>query len=222
MTYFSNRRRRRRSRYSNRRRRHHNRRHRRHYNRRRRHHNRRRRRHYNRRHRRHRRSWYANASSRFNLQTVKRGFSKKALVFAASGAVGYKLNPVLTAYAEKLPGVSMLAAYPIGDALLRVAMAGVTGAVLSFVPSVGGPLGAGAFAGGLIQVGVDLMGRYVFPYVPGLRGLGDYLTVSDAANARPLGFFGDYLTPQAAAAARPLGFMGSMSDNYVGEELAAL
>jgi hypothetical protein len=218
MTYFSNRRRRRRSRTYNRR----HRRHRRHYNR---HHRRhRRRRHYNR-HRRHRRrrrnAATATAGGVFG-RTKRLAFSvpklaPKILVGVGGGIANAYATGIVTGY---LP--SMVSSGPL-QYLWGIGTAAALGSLTAMVSKSYAPW---VFFGGLFQVATDVVRQYVVPllskFIPGLHGLGDYLTVADAQNARPLGYFGDYLTPQAAAAARPLGYMGNMNDSFVSEELAAL
>lgn len=219
MTYFSNRRRRRRSRTYNR----HRRRHRRHYNRHRR--GRGRRRHYNR-HRRGGRRRRRNAGSMavggvFG-RTKRLAFSvpklaPKILIGVGGGIANAYATGIVTGY---LP--SMISSGPL-QYLWGIGTAAALGSLTAMVSKSYAPW---VFFGGLFQVATDVVRQYVVPilskFVPGLHGLGDYLTVSDAQNARPLGYFGDYLTPQAAAAARPLGYMGNMNDSFVSEELAAL
>lgn len=217
MTYFSNRRRRRRSRTSNR----HRRRHRRHYNRHRRH--RSRRRHSNR-HRRGRRR-HRNASAAVGGvfgRTKRLAFSvpklaPKILVGVGGGIANAYVTGIVTGYLPSIATAGPLQyLWGIGTAAALGSLTAM--ASRSYAPWV--------FFGGLFQVATDVVRQYIVPvlsrFIPGLHGLGDYLTVGDAQNARPLGYFGDYLTPQAAAAARPLGYMGNMNDTFVSEELAAL
>jgi hypothetical protein len=220
MTYFSNRRRRRRrSRTYNRR----HRRHRRHYNRHRRGH--RRRRHYNRRRRGRGRRRFANASAAVGGvfgRTKRLAFSvpklaPKILVGVGGGIANAYATGLVTGW---LP--SMITAGPL-QYLWGIGTAAALGSLTAIASRSYAPW---VFFGGLFQVATDVVRQYVVPvlsrFIPGLHGLGDYLTVQDAQNARPLGYFGDYLTPQAAAAARPLGYMGNMNDTFVSEELAAL
>jgi hypothetical protein len=63
---------------------------------------------------------------------------------------------------------------------------------------------APAFIGGLMGVGLTVAKQYIMPTVSKLTGLGDYLTVQNARDARPLGQF----TRQDAIDARPLGCYG--------------
>lgn len=147
----------------------------------------------------------------FNLGTLK-----KAGVFG----VGMLGNAWLSGFVGGFMP-SMLRAGP-GSYLVGLASAGLLGAATAMVSRTYAP---GVFFGGVGKVVIDILNKYVVPMIPsipGLHGLGDYLTPMAAAAARPLGYFGDYLTPQAAAAARPLGDFGNMNDSYVSEELAAL
>lgn len=155
------------------------------------------------------------------MSAVKYGFSlgtaKKALVVGA-GMIG---NAWLSGFVGGfLP--SVVTSTPF-NYVLGLGTAGLLGLGTAMVSR--GAAVPVAF-GGVLQVVVDAMRQYVLPlvsqYIPGMHGMmgmDDYLTVQNAANARPLGYFGDYLTVQNAAQARPL---GNMNDAYVTEELAGL
>jgi hypothetical protein len=131
---------------------------------------------------------------------------------------------------EKLAGIGAVPSFlksGIGGYVLSLVGAGLayTGAKLALPKYANSVL-----FGGSIYVMSQVLSRYVFPmfgYTPMLTGMDSYLTVSDAARARPLNGFlgddemdglGDYLTPANAAGARPL--MGL--DHMTSEELAGL
>ena len=131
----------------------------------------------------------------------------------------------------------------VGGALGNAA---ATGAISNFLPSMfqEGPLNYGVglvsagllggaakrvlprqanniFFGAVLEVVTRAVKDYVVPLIPGLSGMGDYLTRRNAAEARPLGGLNDYLTRQNAAQARPLGNMGDYyGERHIQEELA--
>lgn len=107
---------------------------------------------------------------------------------------------------------------------------GVGGYVLSLFGAGVSYVGAKAVApkyarsvlmGGAIYTMTQVLSRYVFPmlgFSPMLTGMGSYLTVSDARNARPLSGLESYLTVADAKDARPLSGLEHMTT----EELAGL
>jgi hypothetical protein len=107
----------------------------------------------------------------------------------------------------------------VGNLALGAASAGLLGAGVGMLaPRYAGPV----FFGGIIEVMTRVIRQYAMPLigkgvstVKGMLGMGDYLSRSDAAGARPLGYFnmwqqspslGDYLSRSDAAGARPLGY----------------
>lgn len=100
----------------------------------------------------------------------------------------------------------------IGGYAVGLASAGVLGGIVSMAaPRYSGDV----FLGGVLEVMTRMVKEYVVPMLP-LKGMGDYLTVANAQEARPLG---DYLTVANAREARPLG--DYYGDEYISEELAA-
>lgn len=92
----------------------------------------------------------------------------------------------------------------LGSLALGLATAGVTGALAGLVK----PRWASQVAfGGVLGVTMRAAAEYLEPAL-GLSGLGDYLTVANAREAKPLGRLGDYLTVANAREARPLGGLG--------------
>jgi hypothetical protein len=149
-------------------------------------------------------------SIRKPLGAITRGFSLETLSKAAvvtSGALGNAwLSGMIGGF---MPG---FLATGIGSYATGLASAGLLGAGVGMVaPRFAAPI----FFGGVLEVMMRAFKQYVTPLIPGMSGLGDYLTREDAATARPLG---DYLTRQDAATARPLG--NYYGEEYIAEELA--
>jgi hypothetical protein len=138
------------------------------------------------------------------------------------GALG---NAWLSGFlSSRLPLPGMLRSGP-GSYVLSLGSAGLLGAGVGLVaPRFAAPV----FFGGVLETVIRATQQYlVGPLLSRMSGLGDYLTVGDAAAARPLGNFGDYLTVGDAARARPLNGMSDFSgmsdtDSAISEELAAL
>lgn len=101
----------------------------------------------------------------------------------------------------------------VGGYVVGLASAGVLGAGVGMVAP---RYASDVFLGGVLEVMTRVVKQYVVPMLPGMSGLGDYLTVANAQEARPLG---DYLTVANAQQARPLG--DYYGDEYISEELAA-
>jgi len=144
-------------------------------------------------------------------RSVTAGFKPQVLKKAAvitGGALGNAwFSGVISGV---LPGV--LQTGP-GSYVTGLASAGVLGAGVGMVSP---RLAADVFFGGILEVVTRAVKQYVVPMLPGMSGMGDYLTTSNAASARPLG---DYLTTGNAASARPLG--DYYGDEYVADELAS-
>jgi hypothetical protein len=115
----------------------------------------------------------------------------------------------------------------IGNYAVGLGTAGVLGAGVGMVA----PKQAGkVFFGGVLEVVTRAVKEYVVPMIPGMsgcsgygcmNGMGDYLTRSNAAEARNLHGLGDYLTRTNAAEARNLHGLGDYyGDYHVREELA--
>lgn len=152
-------------------------------------------------------------SLRRPVRALTAGFNVKTLSRAAvitGGALG---NAWLTgAVGSFLP--DMLTAGP-GSYVTGLASAGVLGAGAGMIsPKMAGDV----FFGGVIEVMTRAVREYIVPMLPGLSGMGDYLTVANAREAQPLGYMGDYLTVNNAREAQPLGGYG---EGTVAEELAA-
>ena len=178
---------------------------------------------HNRRH--HRRSRRYNASGggalsiRRPFEALKSGFKPQLLTKGAVVLGGFVANSLLLNQVNKLGFVAAFLKAGPGSYVIGLGTAGLAGALAGTVmPGYGVTL---AF-GGVLQQLVRAYNQYLAPmssYLPKLGAFGDYLTVENAANARPLGYMRDYLTRENAQNARPL---GSMADNYIGEELASL
>jgi len=180
---------------------------------------------YNRRHRRRGRRRNPGLAIRGRMGQVFAGFSPTVLMKAlpvAGGAIG---NAFLSGFlSSRLPLPGFLKAGP-GAYVTSLASAGLLGAGVGMVAPRFGP---SVFFGGVLETVIRAMNEFVVRRVmSGLGGFGDYLTVGDAAAARPLyglsgmGYTGDYLTVGDAARARPLYGLGA-TDEAVSEELAAL
>ena len=106
----------------------------------------------------------------------------------------------------------------IGSYATGLATAGILGAGVSMIA----PRQAGkVFFGGVLEVVTRAVKEYVVPMIPGMSGMGDYLTRGNAAEARNLHGIGDYLTRGNAAEARNLHGLGDYyGDYHVREELA--
>jgi hypothetical protein len=147
---------------------------------------------------------------------LKAGFNPHTLTKGAVVLGGFVGNSLIV---KQLNGLSFVPAFlkdGVGSYAVGLATAGLAGALAGLAaPGYGGTV---AF-GGVMQQIVRAYNQYLAPmssFLPKLGAFGDYLTRENAANARPLG---DYLTRENAQNARPL---GSLSDNYIGEELASL
>lgn len=159
-----------------------------------------------------------NASGTLSLRrpigTMTAGFQPKVLTKAAvitGGALGNAwLSGTLSGF---LP--SMLQTGP-GSYVVGLASAGLMGAGVGMVsPKMAGDV----FFGGVLEVVTRAVKEYVLPALPGMSGMGEFLTREDAATARPLG---DYLTPQNAQTAQSLGYVGDYyGDETVADELVA-
>jgi hypothetical protein len=161
-------------------------------------------------------------SLRRSFDALKTGFKPQVLAKGAVVLGGFVGNSLLVSLVNKSSCVPAFlkagpASYGVG-----LGTAGLTGALVGMaMPGYGMTV---AF-GGMLQQMVKAYNEYIAPrfsFLPKLGAFGDYLTVENARNARPLGMFNDYLTRENAANARPLGNLGSMADNYIGEELASL
>lgn len=129
---------------------------------------------------------------------VTTGYRPAQLKQAAPYVVGAVINPITTSLIQKLP-VSFLKS-GIGKVIAGLGAAGITGFGAGFVnKSYRMPVTLGAMT--------QVLASFVVDFLPalGLKGLGDYLTVADARDARALG---DYLTVSDARNARALGYMG--------------
>jgi len=152
-------------------------------------------------------------SLRRPLKAVMAGFNVKLLSRAGVMVGGALGNAALSGTASGyMPGV--LQSGP-GSYVVGLGTAGLLGAGVGMVmPRLAGDV----FLGAVLEVVTRAVKDYVVPLIPGMSGMGDYLTRTDAATARPLG---DYLTRTDAATARPLGdYYGG--DQYISEELAAM
>lgn len=184
-----------------------------------------RRRSYNRRHhRKHRRHRNPSLSLSKPVGALTAGFNFNVLKRAGVMTVGALGNTMLSGLVSaKLPSVARFGG-GVGDYAIGLGTAGLLSAGVGMLaPAYAGDV----LLGGVFEVGVraltPLFDRFVKPM---MNGLGDYLTVQNAASARPLngmGNMGDYLTVQNAASARPLNGLGRMGDDvFISEELAAM
>jgi hypothetical protein len=135
---------------------------------------------------------------------------------------GVILNKVVTAYVSGLGLVpSMLKTKPGSYALATLVGIGDT-ALVSMLPQTRRFAPAVAI-GTAVDVITKLVGDFILPLIPGIpamSGIGEYLSRSDAAGARPLGYLDEYLSRSDAAGARPLG--DYYGDDYISEELASM
>lgn len=177
---------------------------------------------FNRRHRRHRRrsrnfggAITSSVTSGFNVGAL----SKAGVVVGGWIANGY-ISAMLKRYLPMIPATGVL------SWASDLATAGLMGyGARKVLPKYAGNL----FFGGVLQVVMrvitesGLLGMLPSPGKIGeLAGLEDYLSVSDAANARPLNGMDDYLTvDQARGPLFQLTGMENMGDATVAEELAA-
>ena len=105
------------------------------------------------------------------------------------GVIGLFGSMTTTAMLAKVPYVGQyFGGSGIVGALTSVGSAALTAALIGIIsPAWVAP----AFIGGLMGVGLTVAKEYIMPTVSRLKsGIGDYLTVSDAQNARPLGCYG--------------------------------
>lgn len=172
-------------------------------------------------------------TSGFNLGLIKNG----ALVVA--GAVG---NNFLTKQLSRIVPVNFLKTSP-GNYVTGLLASGILGMVAKFVTPKYAPV---FFFGGVLDVVMRAVNQYVLPLAklsplkgladyltPGNArgavplngiddydddGMGSYLTVSDAANARPLSGMSDYLEVRDVPRLLPLMGMGQEAE---AEELAS-
>jgi hypothetical protein len=181
--------------------------------------NRRRRRHYNRRRRRKNTYWFP--AMAMNPSWVPAyAMNNNPGLKSVPGTLMRQVLPASIGLFSSMSTTYLLAKIPyigqyfggtgIVGALTGIGSAALTAALIGIAkPAWVAP----AFIGGLMGVGLNVAKEYILPTVGKLKaGIGDYLTVSDARNARPLG---DYLTVQNARDARPLGCYGcgsGMSD----------
>jgi len=114
------------------------------------------------------------------------GFRPGVLISAVpvvGGAIG---NAMLASYVTRfLPGM-LQTGFP--NLLVGLATAGLLGAGIGMLaPRMGGPI----FFGGVIEVVTRGVRSYILPTIEKVKsGISDYLTVGDAAAARPLGCYG--------------------------------
>lgn len=155
------------------------------------------------------------------LRSVVSGFSPRTLMEALPLAAGGLGNNLLTGFAARtLPIPEFLKSSP-GNVLLSIVGAGLLGGGVGMVDK---SVGAKVLLGGLVDAlkkGAD----WFLVRMNIISGLGcgpacmaDYLSVGDAAGARPLG---NYLTVNDVNALSPVGVPGGLStDQTVEQELA--
>lgn len=138
-------------------------------------------------------SWvpqYAMNPGKLSLSSLKRGFSPRLWThYVIPASFGMAGNYALLRYIGGFSFVPGFLASGIGNIGLGIVTASLLGVAGSFVG-----MGTPFFVGAMLGMGVRALDTYFWPKVagiiPGLSGLADYLTVSDAANARPLGCYG--------------------------------
>jgi hypothetical protein len=152
------------------------------------------------------------------LRAPLAGYRVPVLMNAAVASLGYLGNAALRGFVAGIVPIGALRS-GIGEKLLGIGTAGLLGAGVGMLNKRwAGPV----FVGAMTQAAVDILRPILPRMVGGTGSLLDYLTVGDAAGARPLGYMGnagDYLTVGDAAGARALGAYG---DGAISEELASL
>ena len=152
----------------------------------------------------------------------------KSAAVIASGALAN--NAVYRLAANNVPMFPEFLKDGPGEIAGKLAMAGITGAGVGMINA---GLASEVFFGGVLQCVMDAFNQYVIPNVPGLSGLGDFLTRADFAGRQALGDYasvrdlsaaqnlGDYASVQALSQAQNLGSDGQ-GESYIAEELAAI
>lgn len=146
------------------------------------------------------------------------GMDVRTLGNAGVIAGGAAANAAVSTLVSSLIPLDFLKKGP-GNYIVGLGTAGLTGFAVGKVKR---DWAAPIFLGGVIQVVTRAINEFILPMLPGMKGLGDYLTVADARDARALG---DYLTVSDARNARALGYMAQQDtggDRYIAEELAEL
>jgi len=121
----------------------------------------------------------------------------KSAAVIASGALAN--NAVYRLAANNVPMFPEFLKDGPGEIAGKLAMAGITGAGVGMINA---GLASEVFFGGVLQCVMDAFNEYVIPNVPGLSGLGDYLTRADFAGRQALG---DYASVRDLSAAQNLG-----------------
>jgi hypothetical protein len=116
---------------------------------------------------------------------ITAGYKPSVLLGALPYAGGALGNALLSRWISGfMPGMLQSGA---PNLLVGLASAGLLGAGVGMVaPRYAAPV----FFGGVIEIVTRAARAYVMPAIGQVSGLFDYLTVGDAANARPLGDFG--------------------------------
>lgn len=147
------------------------------------------------------------------------GFKPNVLMDGGVAVVGALGNSFVSGTVSGyLPGMlqSGWGNYGVG-----LATAGLLAAVTKMVAP---KYASNVLMGGIIEVLLRVANEKLMPQaqaaVATAKGLADYLTQTQAADARQLGYMGDYLTEQAAQSARPLGGL-NCGDDAVAEVLAS-
>lgn len=156
-------------------------------------------------------------------------------IAASLGSVGAGFKPDVLKQAGVTLGGALLNGFAMG-ALNRFLPAMLTSGIPGYLTNIAVAGGTYALAkkfapkwangiliGGVVGVGMNAYNQYAHPAVAAAvvsttQGLSDYLTTTQAADARALGGMDDYLTTQQASDARALGYM---NDASVAEALAA-
>lgn len=148
------------------------------------------------------------------VRSATMAFDRRTITNTLPLLGGFLFNRYLTAtIAGLLPNALSFMKSGLGAQGLGLISASLMSAGLKMVA----PRYAGdALKGGVIQVVTSVAQQYVLPMIgfSPMAGMGDYLTVGDAARARPLMGLGDYLTVGDAARARPLSGLGYTGDLY--------
>jgi hypothetical protein len=138
-------------------------------------------------------SWvpqYAMNPGKLSFSSLKRGFSPSLWTrYVLPASAGFAGNYALLRYVGGFSFVPSFLSSGVGNLVLGLVTAGLLGGAASFVG-----FGTPVFLGSVLGIGVRALDTYVWPklagVIPGLSGLADYLTVGDAAAARPLGCYG--------------------------------
>jgi hypothetical protein len=121
---------------------------------------------------------------------VTAGFKPSVLLSVAPYAGGAIGNAVLSRWISGFMPSQLQAGAP--NLLVGLASAGLLGAGVGMVaPRMAAPV----FFGGVIEIVTRVARQYVLPAAGKISGLFDYLTVADAASARPLGDLGCCAAP---------------------------